>query len=405
MLPLETKSTITALSSPLLVKLAGLPEIAEGGYPLQRMALDLRSLPRHAVTPELLVLPWGAFVDAHADLNSSPHRPLSRTLLSDRPFAVLQGDSGIAKPGDVLELDPFRQRAAVRYRRGDNGNVLFATERCNSYCLMCSQPPRQVDDDWRVHHLCDLVDLIDRTERSLAISGGEPTLMGSGLATIVARCSERLPDTHLHILSNGRLLGNTSLTEQFEGIHPHLSWGIPLYGDHYALHDYVVQSEGAFAQTLRGLYALEAAKQRIEIRVVLVKPSLDRLVALTRFIHRNLPFVEHVALMGIEPIGFAKAHHEALWADPADYTEQLKEAIDALSRRGIAVSLYNLPLCTIPESLWPFAQQSISNWKNDYLDVCTNCAVKNRCGGFFSWVTPQWTSRAVKSIDLSLEVN
>ncbi|MCD9032575.1 His-Xaa-Ser system radical SAM maturase HxsC [Luteimonas sp. Y-2-2-4F] len=403
MLPLETKAAVTGLAVPLLVKLAGLPELAEGHYPLERMALDMRSVPRRAVTSELLDLPWSAFVDAQDAMNAPLDRWLSHARSSGRPVAMLQGDSAIAKPGDVLELDPFRQRAAVRYRRGDNGNVLFATERCNSYCLMCSQPPRQVEDDWRVQHLCELVELIDGTEPSLAISGGEPTLLGGGLATVVAKCSEHLPDTHLHVLSNGRLLGDTALADRFEGLHPHLTWGIPLYGDHYALHDYVVQSEGAFSQTLRGLYALEAAKQRIEIRVVLVKPSLERLEALIRFILRNLPFVEHVALMGIEPIGFAKAHHAALWADPADYAEQLQGAVDALSRLGVAVSLYNLPLCTIPESLWPLARQSISNWKNDYLDACASCAVKHRCSGFFSWVTPQWTSRAVKPIELGPE--
>ncbi|MDR7193273.1 His-Xaa-Ser system radical SAM maturase HxsC [Luteimonas terrae] len=403
MLPLETKAVVTGLSSPLLVKLAGLRELAEGGYPLERMALDLRAVPHHAVTHELLALPWAGFIEAQADSNAPSHAQLSHAAPPGRPLASLQGERGIAKPGDVLELDPFRQRVAVRYRRGDNGNILFATERCNSYCLMCSQPPRQVEDDWRIQHLCDLVELVDRDEPSLAISGGEPTLLGSGLAAIVAKCAEWLPDTHLHILSNGRLLSDTTLAAQFEDIHPNLSWGIPLYGDHYALHDYVVQSEDAFAQTLRGLYALEAARQRIEIRVVLVKPSLERLEALTRYILRNLPFVEHIALMGIEPIGFAKAHHAALWADPADYVEQLQGAVDSFSRRGVAVSLYNLPLCTIPESLWPFAQQSISNWKNDYLDACASCAVKARCGGFFSWVTPKWTSRKVKPIELSLE--
>lgn len=61
---------------------------------------------------------------------------------------------------------------------------------------------------------------------------------------VVARCASVLPGTHLHILSNGRLLDGSTLQGRFEGIHPNLSWGIPLYGDHYGLHDYVVQSEG-----------------------------------------------------------------------------------------------------------------------------------------------------------------
>ncbi|MBG9791010.1 radical SAM protein [Paenibacillus dendritiformis] len=397
MLPLETKATISGLPNPLLMKVAGLEEFSTGGYPLERMALDLRSLPHEARTPELMARPWGAFLEQSAEM------PGTRWVPPGRAVVQLLGDPSIASPGDVIELDPFRQRVAIRYRRGDNGNVLFATERCNSFCLMCSQPPREIEDNWRIQHLCDLVELIDKSEPSLAISGGEPTLLGSGLANVVAKCADVLSRTHLHVLSNGRLLRDPALTNLFEDIHPNLTWGIPLYGDHYALHDYVVQSEGAFAQTLRGLYALEAAKQRVEIRVVLVKPSFERLEQLTRFILRNLPFVEHVALMGIEPIGFAKAHHRVLWADPADYAEVLTASVQSFCRHGLAVSLYNLPLCTIPRSLWPYAQRSISNWKNDYLDVCEGCTARTQCGGFFSWVTPKWTSRATHPIHLDVE--
>ncbi|WP_039728716.1 His-Xaa-Ser system radical SAM maturase HxsC [Xanthomonas sp. SHU 199] len=387
MLPLDTKATISGHAQPHLLKVAGLEEIANANHPIERMALDLRMIPPHALSSNLIDLPWAGFVTE-----------AGKPIVSGRVSIAMHGDPAIVRPGDVIELDPLRQKVAIRYRRGAKGNVLFTTERCNSFCLMCSQPPRQVQDDWRVEHLCELIELIDRSESSLAISGGEPTLLGAGLRRVIEKCKDSLPETQLHVLSNGRLLSNQALTSSFEGLTPRLSWGVPLYGDHYALHDYVVQSEGAFAQTVRGLYALEAAKQRVEVRVVLVKPSFERLRQITRFILRNLSFVEHVALMGIEPVGFAKAHYEALWADPFDYADTLTASTQALSQAGMAVSLYNLPLCAIPKDLWPFAKRSISNWKNDYLESCSACFVKDQCGGFFSWVTPQWTSRAVNPI-------
>lgn len=387
MLPLETKAVFSDWPGPAMLKVAGPMDFANGTLPVERLALDLRSLGRRTAASSLLELPWGGFV-------ADGHHPLP----ANRPGVSLLGDPGIVQPGDVIETQPDRGRVAVRYRRGDNANVLFATERCNSYCLMCSQPPRQVHDDWRVEQLCALVELIDRTELSLAISGGEPTLLGDGLARIVAKCADVLPDTHVHILSNGRHCGDVGFSARFQDLHPSLSWGVPLYGDHYRQHDYIVQSAGAFAETMRGLYALHAAHQHIEIRVVLVRPAAERLQQLVRFIHRSLPFIEHLALMGIEPIGFAKANHEALWIDPADYGGQLQQTVEFANRCGIAVSLYNLPLCTIPQSLWPFARRSISNWKQDYLPVCQPCSVKDRCSGFFSWVTRDWTSRAVAPI-------
>ncbi len=387
MLPLETKAAFSDWSQPAMLKVADLKDFASGALPVERLMLDLRCMEPRVVSPTLLELPWGGFL-SNGD----------QSLPDDRPRVSLLGDPRIVMPGDVVETQPDRGRVAVRYRRGDNANVLFATERCNSYCLMCSQPPRQVGDHWRIEQLCELVGLIDRTEASLAISGGEPTLLGEGLARVVGQCAIDLPDTHLHILSNGRRCGASGYAEIFRNLHPSLSWGIPLYGDHYRQHDYIVQSSGAFAETIRGLYALQAAGQHIEIRVVLVRPAVERLQELVRFIHRNLPFIEHLALMGIEPIGFAKANHAALWVDPEDYGRQLQDAVEFADRRGIAVSLYNLPLCAIPRALWPFARRSISNWKQDYLPVCEPCAVKDRCSGFFSWITQDWTSRAIAPI-------
>lgn len=383
--PLTVPARIGPWPGPRLVKVAGLAEFARGDVPIERMVLDARrgsspSMPHDA----LLALPWaGVLTDDTAG------EPEPATL-------AIRGPAHSVRHGDVVEISSNSSEIALRYRRGDTGNVLFATERCNSYCLMCSQPPRQVDDRWRVEHLMRLVELIDKDEPEVAISGGEPTLLGEGLADVVAHCARHLPRTRIHILSNGRLLGTGDMAQHFPGAHPALSWGVPLYGDTYDLHDYIVQSHGAFDETIRGLYALHRAKQRIELRVVLVRPTVERLKALARYIYRNLSFVEHVAFMGIEPIGFAKGHRDALWVDPADAATILLDVVPWLSERGMTVSLYNLPLCALPTELWPFARQSISTWKQTHLPACETCAVKQRCGGFFSWTTPAWTTRALR---------
>lgn len=392
MLPLEAKATLVGWQDTQQVKVAGLPEFAAGRVPVERMLLDCRGTSDGAAFNELRQLPWAGFLlDA----------PTPTDAL--RPTVVIQGDARIVQPGDVVEVRPSLSKVAVRHRRGDNGNVLFATERCNSFCLMCSQPPRMVDDQWRVAQLCDLIPLIDPDEPSLAISGGEPTLLGAGLLDVVRACGTHLPDTHLHILSNGRRMADTAYANTFTGAHPSLSWGVPLYGDHAALHDFVVHSPGAFGETLRGIYALHAAGQRIEIRVVLVKPVVPRLAALARFIYRNLPFVDHVALMGLEPIGLAKAHPDVVWTDPVDMVDELSAATLYLADRGLNVSLYNMQLCTLPRALWPFAQRSISNWKQDYAPACTMCAVRERCAGFFTWATEAWRSRAIAPVTETTE--
>lgn len=387
MAALDAKLAFEGWPGPTMVKVAGLAEFASGAYPLERMVLDFREPEMRLAANMLAGLSWAGFL-----VDSPENAPVSR------PWVVANDQALALGVGDVIEIIPANRKVARRYRRGANNNILFATERCNSFCLMCSQPPRQVEDDWRVAHLCDLLELIDRDTPSLTITGGEPTLLGDGLNRVVSHCAHVLPHTALHILSNGRNFEKPGLAQSYESLHPAMTWGIPLYGDTYALHDYIVQSQGAFAQTLRGIYALEAARQKIEIRVVLMHPVVERLPALARFIYRNLPFVGHVALMGTEPTGFARANHDTLWMDPVDMNGPLIEAVDTLSKRDISVSLYNLPLCTLQRVLWPHTRRSISDWKQHYLPACEDCQVKSRCGGFFAWVTDPWISRAITPI-------
>jgi len=128
---------------------------------------------------------------------------------------------------------------------------------------------------------------------------------------------------------------------------------------------------------------LAAAGIRIEIRVVLHRLTTERLANLAEFIARNLPFVEHVALMGLEMFGFTPKNLDVLWIDPVDYQNEIEAATRVLARAGLHVSIYNHQLCTLPRSLWPFAVKSISDWKNIYLPECTDCGVRDLCGGFF----------------------
>jgi His-Xaa-Ser system radical SAM maturase HxsC len=369
-----------------LLKVASLQEFACGQFPIDRMVLDLRSLAVGYPTHALKDLPWAGFVVDQAT-DALENRP---TLAPDAGFHIA--------PGDVIEVSAQVGKASIRFKRGGNGNILFATERCNSNCLMCSQPPREVDDAWRVDYLCRLVELIDRDAPILTITGGEPTLLGDGLQRLLAHVARYLPRTYLQVLSNGRNLAEQNLAQSLIESHPSAMWCVPLYGDTFELHDYIVQRKGAFAQTIRGLFSLDQAGGRVEIRVVMVRPVVDVLPALARYIYRNFPFVEHVALMGTEPTGFAKGHFEDLWMDPVDMHEALKSAVGFLVRRGIRVSLYNTPLCTLPRGLWPHARKSISDWKQTFHPSCKPCVVKDSCAGFFAWATPKWTSRAISPI-------
>jgi hypothetical protein len=96
-------------------------------------------------------------------------------------------------------------------------------------------------------------------------------------------------------------------------------------------------------------------------------------------------------------MGHVKMNLEPLWIDPLDYQGELADCVDGLERAGIRASIYNHQLCTLRESLWPFARQSISDWKNVYMPPCEQCGVKAQCGGFFASASLRY-SRGIRPL-------
>jgi|CXWL01.1.fsa_nt_gi His-Xaa-Ser system radical SAM maturase HxsC len=315
-------------------------------------------------------------IDGRGDVRCAPN---------GGPTAQLPTEFNYLDDGDVIRLEQHRGAIRVLFRRSSSMNSFLLTERCNNYCLMCSQPPRNVEDGWIVDEILDALPLIDPGTPEIMFSGGEPTLLGPRFLELVRACKSYLPNTALHVLSNGRKFAEPQFAADLARInHPDLMTGIPIYSDLPHIHDYVVQADGAFDETIRGILNLKSYGQRVEIRVVLHKQTVGRLPDLANFITHNLLFVDHVALMGLEWMGFARANVDTLWIDPLQYQAELRIAVGILNRARINVSIYNSQLCLMDRSLWPFARKSISDWKQEYMPECDGCGVKERCAGFFS---------------------
>ena len=308
-------------------------------------------------------------------------------IVTEFPVVDRLRESDHFRDGDVIVIEGDSGFVRSLYRPYERHHSLFVTERCSSNCLMCSQPPKDRED---VPSLTkrnqDLIGLMRPAPEYLTITGGEPTLLGDNLFLLIEQLRVSLPDTELHVLTNGRTFAWPSYTRQFAAVgHPNLCLGIPLYSDCAGDHDHIVQARGAFDQTLAGLHQAARHGIRVEIRVVLHRLTIPRLTKLVEYIYRNLTFVEHVALMGLEYVGYTPRNIDELWIDPFDYQVELEKAVNSLAMRGMTVSIYNHQLCVLAPSLWPYAQKSISDWKNLYLPECQRCSALTDCGGLFQW--------------------
>jgi His-Xaa-Ser system radical SAM maturase HxsC len=288
------------------------------------------------------------------------------------------------REGHIVTIEPGSGFIRTIFRPESPHNTIFATDRCNSNCIMCSQPPKEVDDSYLVEENLKMLSLIQAPPEYMGITGGEPTLLGPDLIRLLEAARDKLPNTHIHMLTNGRLYKDLAFVRRIADVkHPSFISAIPLYADVAGVHDYIVQAHGSFDETMEGLYNAAEAGLAVEIRMVLHKQSVPRLKQLAEFIYWNFPFAVHVAFMGLENMGYVKKNWEELWIDPVEYMDSLGQAVKYLYLRRMNVSIYNLQLCLLPQSLWSFARKSISDFKNEYLDVCTQCTVRDHCCGLF----------------------
>jgi His-Xaa-Ser system radical SAM maturase HxsC len=311
-------------------------------------------------------------------------RSSSPATVDGAPVVQLPSELDYLSGDDVVSVSDDGERVRVLWRHQSRQNSILLTERCNHYCLMCSQPPKTANDDRLLAEAFELMRLLPRDTAEIGFTGGEPTLYGQGVIDLLRLCRNLHPEAEVHVLSNGTRFADPEFAAAWASIdNPNMMVGIPVYGAEPARHDYVVQAEGAFNRTIPGILNLAQLHQRIEIRVVLHKQTAPALPEIAEFIARNLPFVDQVALMGLEMIGLARANIPELWIDPTDYADELVEAVTLLDRSRIHTMIYNHQLCLIPRSMWPFAVRSISDWKNEYHPECVDCSVKDECGGFF----------------------
>ena len=283
----------------------------------------------------------------------------------------------------IVKID--RNSIYLTFRPSSNAHTLFFTSNCNHYCLMCSEPPKTANDSYLIEDNLKIIELIDKSLPVIGISGGEPTLLGKSFLKIIKKIRTELPDTTIRVLTNGRGYADEKFVKDIAEIaQGYFVSEIPLYNSDYAKHDYIVQAKNAFFETIDGFYKCAKHGLATEVRVVLTKQNYDNLPDLMYFIYKNIPFIDHIALMGLEYIGFALNNFDDIHISPLEYEDELHSAIQICRDYLLPVSIYNLPLCLVHENVRDYATQSISDWKNEFSDICNECESKDNCSGMFS---------------------
>ena len=301
------------------------------------------------------------------------------------PDCIYEADDvSFLQEGDIVCLDSDGH-ATVLWEKRSHQNALFLTEACNCYCLMCPQPPKK-HDKRLIQQAQKVLDLIKSKQIGhICITGGEPTLLGNDFLAILNRCVSEHPDAIIDILTNGKTFSDFNFTQSVANIaNKNVKFCVSLHSDIDTIHDKIVGRNGSYSKTQLGIYNLAKCGCHIEIRHVITKLNWNRLLGFSEHLYNYFPFCSHYAFMGMEVHGEASRNHNEITIFPDDYRENLKKTVIFMHRRGLPVSIYNIPLCQCDEQIWPFARQSISSWKNFYPPQCEQCREKAACAGFFS---------------------
>lgn len=271
------------------------------------------------------------------------------------------------------------------FTKGRNDNTLFVTSMCSNNCIMCCQPPLMIDDVeclYRENHtkIANSPSDVDY----ITISGGEPTMIGKKLFDYIDEVRSKMPQAHIHILTNGRNLANNCyVIDLYKKCDRNISFGIPLHSDNYIDHDYIAGANGAFLKTCKGITNLGLLGLETEIRIILLKQNYHRLPQIAEFISLNFPFVSQVSFMGLEMIGNAFDNQKCIVPDIINQSP-LIEAVTLLKNCNITPRVFNIPLCVLDRSLRQYSVKSISEWKRTYHRECSTCCRKDECCGLFS---------------------
>lgn len=277
--------------------------------------------------------------------------------------------------------------------------LLRITMACNERCPFCNvpvedyarptPPPQELEQD--------LLAFLASGEKTLTISGGEPTLYRERLLGVVARAkSAGVPwselQTNAVLIDPGyaAALSEAGLSSAF----------VSLLSDLAPLHDELSGLPGAFDKCLAGIDALLDAGITVTLNPVIASQTQSRVTAYVDFVASRLPRVRSISLSAVQPHGRAASQLE-LMPDYAVLGPEVRRARERAKQHQLELlnPYCGLPLCVGWEAHFASSVEAIeaaaarsggaqhvahgvhNRGNKRHGEPCLRCALRTRCGG------------------------
>lgn len=287
--------------------------------------------------------------------------------------------------------------------------VVSVNNKCNSHCIMCTNP----DDFLKKKGGFSYNFLLKRLERfhegkdeflenyrdGFCLTGGEPTL-SPYFIRIIKKIDQLFPKTEITCLSNGRRFSEPDYAKRFSQLEANLQLCISIHGHNQGLHDKITQSSGSFKETIKGLKNLLAFRRKnilLEVRVVIHRLNYKSLDKIAEFIKSNFSGIDRVVYIFFEIEGEASKNLSLLslrYLQLRPYIEKIEGFIDDFPE----VRFYHFPLCIIPIKFFPYVWRTLPQFEISFPLQCNYCYLKNLCLGILNSYSSSFDSKEFKPI-------
>jgi MoaA/NifB/PqqE/SkfB family radical SAM enzyme len=215
---------------------------------------------------------------------------------------------------------------------------------CNNHCVFCVQGDKRSRYSPRTF---DELRGVLREERArvtaVVFTGGEPTVRRD-LVELVA-CARDLGYRTIQIQTNGRMFAHAGFVRRLVEAGAN-EFSPALHGHVAALHDFLTDAPGAFAQTVTGIRNLKALGQFVLTNSVITKPNYRHLPDLARLLVSL--GVDQFQLAFVHPVGTAGDQFARVVPRMEAASPHVRASLQVGRDAGRRVFTEAVPYCILP---------------------------------------------------------
>jgi len=264
--------------------------------------------------------------------------------------------------------------------------VICVWNKCNSRCLMCSNPSEfQARDSHKDYSFDALKARINKTniiDDKIILTGGEPTIHPE-FFKVISYIRKKFPRMIIELDTNARRFCYPEFTRKLLSFNK-INILTVLHGFNAETHDAVTRTPGSFDQAVKGIKNVFEYKDiglhDIELRIVITKITYKYAEKILAFAKKEFPEFDRVVVIFMEMEGQAKKNFKVVGLN---YT-QFKDYIPKIAKwipKFKELRFYHFPLCIIDYSLWKYTWRTLPDYEVTFLPECENCLYKKYCLG------------------------